>query len=279
MTDKKRICILSFSTIAWDRRVLREVEMARKFYAVDVIAFGEWLPPGDVRYFRVDKTKRNILQTIEYVLSLFTGRLFRSAYEHAFWMHREYRSAQEILLREKYHLIHANDWNSLPVSVAVARAIGTRILFDAHEYSLTEEADNLLWKFLMVPYREYLFQTYQTPVGAMITVADGIKDLYQKQFGWKMDIILNAPPYARCEYRPASPEKIRIVHHGAAQENRRLEDFISLIAMLDGRYELSFYLLPSQPKYLDDLIKLAKKKPQIGPTFLIPCHHKALLSN
>lgn len=154
MTEKKRICVLSFSTIAWDSRVLREVETARKLYAVDVIAYGEWLPPEGVRYYRLDKTKRSVLQSIAYVLFLLAGRVFRSAYERAFWMYPEYSSAREILLREKYQLVHANDWNSLPVTVSVAGAANIRILFDAHEYSLTEEADNLLWKFLMVPYRE-----------------------------------------------------------------------------------------------------------------------------
>jgi glycosyltransferase involved in cell wall biosynthesis len=277
MTEKKRICILSFSTIAWDSRVLREVETARRLYAVDVIAYGEWLPPEGVRYYRQNKTKRSLLRSIAYVLFLLAGRVFKSAYEHAFWMHGEYSSAREILLREKYHLIHANDWNSLPVSVAVASVTNIRILFDAHEYSLTEEADNLLWKFLMVPYREYLYQKYQIPSGAMITVAEGIKDLYQERFGWNMDIILNAPAYMKNEYRPASPQKIRMVHHGAAQENRRLEDFISLVSMLDERYELCFYLLPSQPKYLDNLVELAKKIAPDRVTFLNPVPPKDLV--
>ena len=277
MMKKKRICILSFSTIAWDSRVLREVEAARKMYTVDVVAFGEWTPPEGVRYFRVVKSKRNILRSVKYVLALFAGRWFQLAYEYAFWMHREYTSARDILLQEKYDLIHANDWNSLPVAVNASCTTGAHIVFDAHEDSLTEEADNSIWKFLMVPYREYLFRKYQAPVDLMITVADGIKDLYYKRFGWEMNVILNAPLYIECEYRPLSAQKIRIVHHGGAQKNRHLEDFIQLIALLDIRYELYFYLLPSQPKYLVKLKRLAKKVAPSRVFFRDPLHPQNLV--
>ncbi len=258
MLEKKRICILSFSTIAWDSRVLRQVDASRKIHSVDVIAFGEWNPPDGVRYFRLNKTKRSKFQTVEYVLSLLSGRVLRSTYERAFWMHPEYQEARDILLRENYDLIHANDWNSLPVSVTAARQLGTPVLFDAHEYSLTEEADNPLWKFLIPPYREYLYETYQ-PVNARITVADGIRDLYRDRFNWHMDVILNAPPYVKVPYHATSSARIKLVHHGAAVSNRFLEDFIHLLAMLDKRYELYFYLLPTQPAYLKQLSELAGK--------------------
>ena len=262
--------------IAWDRRVLRQVELARRLYSVDVIAFGEWHPPEGVRYFRVDKTQRNTLKKAEYILSLFVGRKFHSAYEHAFWMHREYVSALEILVREKYQLIQANDWNSLPVAVKAARAVGTPVLFDAHEYSLTEDADNPLWRFLIVPYREYLYQFYQ-PVSAMITVADGIRDLYTERFNWEMDIILNAPPYTRSAYHPTSPQQVRIVHHGGALKTRRLEDFVYLTSMLDNRYELYFYLLPSQPAYLNSIIELSKRIAPNRVHFLDPLPPQSLI--
>ncbi len=51
--------------------------------------------------------------------------------------------------------------------------------------------------------------------------------------------------------------QIKLVHHGAAVESRYLEDFIRLMSLLDGRFELNFLLLPTQPKYLAHLKQLA----------------------
>ena len=49
---RKKICILSFSNVARDGRVLRQVDAVRQHYDVDVVAQGEWTPPAGVRYLR-----------------------------------------------------------------------------------------------------------------------------------------------------------------------------------------------------------------------------------
>lgn len=257
MIVNKKICILSFSNIAWDSRVLREVYGARDFYNVDVIAFGDWNPPTGVRYHQLTKTRRTWLHLALFVMALLAGRLFPRMYERAFWIKKEYSIARDLLIKEKYDLIHANDWNALPVSAGAARICGSQIVFDAHEYSFTEEGDKWLWRFLIVPFRAYLFAKYQDAPGVMITVSRGIYDLYHRDFGWQMEIILNAPPYRKTEFRPVDSGRIKLVHHGAAVESRYLEDFIRLISLLDDRFELNFFLVPTQPKYLAHLKQLA----------------------
>lgn len=256
---KNKICILVFSNIAWDSRVLRQVAATQNEYSVDVIAFGDWSPPSGVRYFQLQKTTRNLWMQAKYLLALLLGRIYLPSYEYAYWMHNEYGAAKNILIRGNYDLIHANDWNSLPVSVYTSKKNGSKVLFDAHEYSFTEEAGNLLWRFLIIPYRDYLYRVYGEMVDAKVTVAAGIEKLYQKHFGWDMNIILNAPYYKAVKYSAALNDKLKIVHHGAALENRRLEDFISLVSLLDKRFELYFYLLPSQIKYYKYLQNIAQK--------------------
>jgi hypothetical protein len=210
-------------------------------------------------------------------MALLAGRLNPALYERAFWLKKEFSYARDLLIEGKYNLIHANDWNALPVAVSAARITGSQVAFDAHEYSFTEEGDSWLWKFLIVPYRTYLFEKYQSMVGAKITVSEGIYDLYRRDYGWQMDVILNAPAYQKSEFHPVHAERIKLVHHGAAVRSRYLEDFIHLMSLLDGRYELNFYLLPTQPKYLAQLKRLAAQSGMERIKFFEPVRPECLV--
>ena len=84
--NKPRLCILSFSNLAYDRRVLREIEAARGSFDVDVIAFGDWTPPDGVRYFPLKREKSKLpLHNLYYLL----GWLLPPAYDRLFWSYGE----------------------------------------------------------------------------------------------------------------------------------------------------------------------------------------------
>ncbi|HEX2997264.1 MAG TPA: glycosyltransferase [Anaerolineales bacterium] len=249
MNPSPRICILSFSKIAWDSRVLREIHYALPHYQVDVIGFGDWTPPDGVRFFPVAKTQRGKSYMINYLSALVAGRVASSVYERFFWGKAEYSAALEILLREKYDLIHANDWDSLPVAVTAARKTGSKVLFDAHEYTVEQEADRPFWKATVAPFRDRMIRSYQESIQARITVAEGIRQLYKTNYGWDMDLILNAPKYNPIPYRPVNPEQINIIHHGGALPTRYIEDFVDLSTALDSRFCLTLMLMPTNPGY------------------------------
>ncbi|MGE5776524.1 MAG: glycosyltransferase, partial [Chloroflexota bacterium] len=132
---RKRVCILVFSNIARDGRVLRQVEYARKHYEVDVIAHGQWEHPEGVNYFQLAKPASSFSANLARLFSLARGRFHPAVFEHVFWREAEHRQALEILNHKQYDLIHANDWMALPVAACTAQGKGTRILFDAHEYA------------------------------------------------------------------------------------------------------------------------------------------------
>jgi len=256
LATRKRICILVFSDIARDGRVLREVEYARRSYAVDVIAHGDWEPPEGVRFFRLPRTMWRA--SLSSVILLLVGNLASSAWERYFWQRREYQEAVDILCRERYDLVHANDLNALPVAVTAARDTDTRVLFDAHEYSLDAGGENWLMK-LRSPFRRYILQKYRSGISTMITVAKGIGDLYRSRFGFESRVIMNAPYYVEHAYRPADPARIELIHHGGAIPGRNIEDLISMMPELDERFHLNLMLVPSSKSYLARLRKMAEK--------------------
>ena len=264
----KRICILSFSPIAWDGRVLREIEYARREFSVDVIGYGDWSPPQGVRYFQLPKTKRSRAWLARYATALVIGKLVPSTYDRLFWMKNEYVAARQLLERGNYDLIHANDWDGLPVGSAAVRGSGTSLIWDAHEYSLAQGAESALWRQFMAPYREHLFRLYFPDVDQMINASVEYGRLYERKFGWDSLPILNVPDYQEIPFRATDPNNIHIIHHGVAMPNRCIEEMIKAIALSDTRFHLDIMLVAtSHPAYYQQLKAFAQERAYGRVTF------------
>ena len=95
--DKKRICILSFSKITWDSRVLREISLAAKYYAVDVIGYGSWQSPENVNYHELHSTVYQFWQKFPLMI---LGRIFPAFWDRFFWIKKEYRQAETLILQD-----------------------------------------------------------------------------------------------------------------------------------------------------------------------------------
>jgi|WetSurMetagenome_2_1015567.scaffolds.fasta_scaffold248446_2 hypothetical protein len=181
---KPRICILSFSNIAWDARVLRKIEAAYAHYDVHVIGYGDWQGKSEnIRFFSLPCTKTDIASVLSKYTRVPLGYLHPEQWEKHYWLRQEYKLALEILIKEKYDLIHANDWYSLPIVVKAAQQVGSKILFDLHEYVPSQRANELVIRLFYIPVRVYLIKTYQKYAAKTITVSDGLRGLYYENFG------------------------------------------------------------------------------------------------
>ena len=253
--SEKKVAVLSFSNVLSDPRVVKQIKLANKHYKVDVLGYrgGKGERISGVRYYFL---KQNIM-SFEYKYPLLLlGKINKIFYDTLFWIKDEYREASNILIKEKYGLIHANDWDSLPVASRSAVITKSKILFDAHEYSF-DQGDKPLWKLLVKPFRKYLFRKYQKGVTEIITVSEGIKNLYKKDLGWDSSVILNAPNYIKCKFNATNPEIINLIHHGYADSSRYLEDMVNIMTYLDQRYHMNFYLIPKRQSYMAKLKRMA----------------------
>lgn len=254
----KRICILSFSKIIWDSRVLREINMARNHFDVDVIGYGDWTPPDGVNYFQVKPSYYRFWQKIPAML---LGRLFPLFWDRYFWLKKEYRQAEEIIICTKPDLIHGNDFDGLPVAVRAAGKMKKKpkVIFDAHEYSLDQGSEGGLIRWLMRPYREYILRKYHAGADESLNVSEDRVELYKRHFDWDFKIILNAPDYVECEFKQVDPDHINLVHHGGAHSGRFLEDFIDMVPLLDRRFVLNFVLVSFSASYTAYIKNRAEK--------------------
>ena len=212
-----------------------------------------------------------------YGIKLIIGKLFPSTYENVFWLKKEYSQALNILTKENYDLIHANDWDGLPVAIQGARGKKTKVLFDAHEYTPEQNSDNWLIRTFVIPFRVYMLRKYYSHDIKMITVGQGISNLYKKNFNWEPDSILNVSYYEKTVFHKVSPEKIKLIHHGWAIKGRYLEELIKMMRFLDDRFHLYFMLLSRKnDNYFKKLQSLSQKIGEEHITFLPPVSPGAL---
>ena len=268
--DKKSICVISFSRIDRDARVLRQIKFLSRDYEVAVIGYGDapptahdgapvrWLPVADAPAAPgglASKLKKRSL--------LIGGRLRPSGYDAWYWKHPQFRDALDKAAASGCDAFHANDWNALPVAAEAARRLGARLVFDAHEYAPLEFENQLAWRLAYAPAIRHFIRKYAPAMDASVTVAPAIAERYRREFGMDTSVVLNAPEEAAMA-RPvdrleSAAGGVRLIHHGAAIRDRRLEVMIEAVAQADARFSLHFMLTGADAAYAGRLRETARR--------------------
>jgi hypothetical protein len=96
----------------------------------------------------------------------------------------------------------------------------------------------------------------------MMTVCQSIAEVYARDTGVTPRVMMNAPDYVDLQpTRVHSP--VRLVHHGGAIPERRLETMIDVMKHLDSSFELNFVLVDRHPGYLAGLKAMSARYPNI----------------
>jgi glycosyltransferase involved in cell wall biosynthesis len=157
-------------------------------------------------------------------------------------------------------VVIANDLSALPLAARVAG--DAPVIFDAHELSTEEHSDLLWWRTLAAPHAEALLRHYLPRVAAMMTVSQGIAERYAQRYGVEPVVVTNAPPAVDLEPTDVGAP-IRLIHHGGALAERRLELMVEAMDLLGEGFELDLMLMPSQPRYVARLEKLVRDRPRV----------------
>jgi hypothetical protein len=253
----KKLLILSFSFVARDPRVMRQLALLNKQFDLHVAGYGPRPDGWQGTYHTIDfPNPYTLLRKVMAGLQLSVG-MFESFY----WREKHVKQALDLLRNTQFDLVVANDIHALPLSFKLNSRYG--VLYDAHEYSPLEFSENLKWRVTLGRLNSYFCKKYIPCLSAMTTVCHGIAKKYCAEFDASPKVVYSAPSNQLLQPRAVIDRTIRLVHHGAALESRCLELMIEMMDYVDDRFTLDFYLVKSKLEYYDYLISLATKNPRI----------------
>ena len=247
--SKPRLLILSFSSIVSDARLLKQIAVFRDDYDVTTCGYGA-APAGVVDHVEIPAD----LSVWRYPRPLVMLRLYKRAY----WSNAAIAAAHHALEGRSFDVVIANDVDT--VGLALSLQPHACVHADLHEYAPRMREDLLRVRIFVHPFVDWMCRNFVARAQSWTTVGDGIAAEYRRRFGFGPTVVTNAAPFVAGEPTPVH-DPLRLVHSGAAQENRGLEELIDAVQLSRADITLDLYLMQQNPAFLDRLRALAARTP------------------
>ncbi len=268
------ILIFSRSYISRDPRVLKQIDRLKRRYKIICLGYGPYAD-DDIRYFNLVHRARGsghsglinkivamhregrllyaIVSRISRVLPSWFPLIHTWIKDRVLLLSSFSKDLRNVIETNSIDLIIANDFSAL--SICINNAGEIPVLYDAHEYSLGQASQNKKWIREHYPYIQYSLRKYLKMATCITTVSDGIADEYKTVFDLskRPTVIRNVSPFIELKPQLENEIPIKLVHHGVAARQRALEYMIDVVEALKGKFELHFYLVASDERYLKEL--------------------------
>ncbi len=253
-----RVLIASLSDVGRDPRVSRQVDALRDEHSVTVAAYGS-PDREDVDFVKLTSGAQDF--SVPGIFRMAANASLRQLrqFDTAYWRDTRFRAWRDELAAVPADIILVNDAVLLPA--AFEAAAGAPVVFDAHEYAPTQHEELLRFRVLVAPLTRHICRIYLPRVRSMMVVSEGIGQLYGPFTDVQPVAVTNAPPFAAISPRPVD-EKIRLIHFGGADPQRRLEKMVELMSFLDDRFTLDLFLFGGE-RYVRKLKVHARSDPRI----------------
>lgn len=251
MSRRPSLLILSISRILSDPRVLKQVALFGDRYDVTTCGLGP-APEGVIRHYELPADGRGWVDDRIALLTRQYARAYRNIGAVAV--------ARELLPVGTFDAILANDLNTVPLALSLNPRYGVHA--DLHEFAPREKEVDLRWRLFVAPFWRWVCRRYLPRVASATTVAQGIADEYEKDYGVAFGVVTNAAPYSDREPRPVG-RPIRMIHSTAGQRRRRLENFVELMRDAPPGVELDLIVMPNEPDYVEELKRSGAAVPQL----------------
>lgn len=162
--------------------------------------------------------------------------------------------AKSLLEGMHFDLFIVEDIRVLPLAFELRQ--GGKIFFDAREYYPKQNEGELSFVLFDRRRRVQLCSQHMTRCDAVVTVSEGLRHEYFNEFGVAAEVYRGTPNHVDLPVHNTDPRCIRMVYHGAANRNRRIENLIDVVSLLDDRFSLDLILV-GNPRYQQELRRKA----------------------
>lgn len=270
----KTLLIVTDRTLHSAPRVIREINALGKHYRIHTI--GRTAPRVPVESHTDSQLLRNSL------LARAFNRIQRDLFGRYVPFIERYPLRQirfeRLLHRIKPDIVLCHEPFDLPYFAALKKKYGFKLVFNAHEYYPLEFDDRPGWdKTWQVSY-ETLYRKTLPDVDLMINVCESIREKCLEVFGKDSLVIANAAEYHDMSPKPIQ-EKIRLIHHGAAIQSRKIELMIRVAELLGSDYTLDLMVMPTDKPYFDRIAQLASTVANVRMIDPVPFEQIVAMTN
>lgn len=237
------VCLLSFSAIADDPRVMRQAAALQEAgFEVSAVGFRATVaaePSFPVGY--VEPHQPTFAWRIRNFLRLAAARVLPGLAIPLARATAQGRAAIAATVKQRPDVVVANDWITLPVAHAVAARTGCKVIYDSHEFALMEQVGKLKWRLFYPPTIRAIEAKLIGRCAAVITVSAPIAEDMQEIYGLPVrpTVIRNLPPYIEIDRKAVSDgSRHQVLFHGRLAPGRGIEDLIDSVPAWDARFHL-----------------------------------------
>lgn len=158
---------------------------------------------------------------------------------------------ETMLSQSHFDLIICEDLHLLP---SIFRNRGkAEVIFDAREYYPAQNEDRRYFRLVERPTRVRVCAEFMPLCKYVLTVSNGLAQEYGRNFSVDPIVIRSVPVATLRQGYRTSTFPFRVVHHGAARRNRRIENMIEAVLAMKGGSTLDLYLVPGDSVYISEL--------------------------
>lgn len=181
----RRILCVSFSDIAADSRVLRQLDVLAELAEVTTVGFGA-KPAAATEHLEIDRAPASLPQTPLGVLLLALRR-----HEAVELRAPAVREALRLVGDRRFDLVVANEVRAMAMAHRVAK--GAPVVADLHEWAPEERTHVRSWRLLVKPFMAHQCAAYLPRMAALTVVNDSIGAMYETHFGVRTHTVRGSP--------------------------------------------------------------------------------------
>ena len=168
-----------------------------------------------------------------------SGLFGAAAARLAFWSFHQHRLALDRTMAASPDIIHAHDWDALPIAARAAAKLHIPFIYDSHENAVDMFPERRLWRLVMPRAIAHLETEGAKRAAAVIAVSAFIADDLEERLDCAAPLVIrNIPATRSTAEKPDRGDAILLHYHGILCSGRGLEMSIQALATLPPRFSL-----------------------------------------
>ena len=163
-----------------------------------------------------------------------------------------FKNLIKLLKTNGYDFIYFADIDLLPIVIRNANKAIT--IFDAREYYPLQFENNFNFRIFEKTEYTRVLNRYLNKCDKVYTVSEGLANAYKLNFNTNTSLIYSCPYFKNINVKEIENNKIKLLYHGMANRNRKIENYVDLLKLINHNCELHFYLV-GDINYINELKK------------------------